>query len=172
MGQRSQIYIRYNNNGKTKLIGRYFQWNFAERMVSRARYSIGWILAHRKYLKHELNHLIKILEVNFDMHDIVDSMDIGANFTDVENNDGKLFIDIPEKGKIKYCFSDCNASKVFNGDEYMEFDTENCYEQYMWKNIKDKDKRTCRNIKWISKHAQLMTDDELKEFITTKYEEN
>lgn len=53
MGQRSQIYIRYNVNyvygsatdhPKTQnfkgLIARYFQWNYGERMISRARYII------------------------------------------------------------------------------------------------------------------------------------
>lgn len=170
MGQRSQIYVRYTIKGESNLIGRYFQWNFAERMVSRARHSVEWILNHRRYLEYEINHLPKILEVNFDMHDIVDSMDIGANFTDVDNNDGKLFVDVPEKGKVKYCFSNYDASTVMDGDEYMTFDTENCYEQYKWKNIKDKDKRTMRNINWLSKHAQLMTEEELKEFISCRYQ--
>lgn len=40
MGQRSQIYIRFNDNrmesGKG-LIALYYQWNYGERMVSRAR---------------------------------------------------------------------------------------------------------------------------------------
>ena len=53
MGERSQIYIRYNVNymigsltenpeahNYKGLIARYFQWNYGERMVIRARYVI------------------------------------------------------------------------------------------------------------------------------------
>lgn len=41
MGQRSQIYVRYNKkdmNGVNckKLIANYYQWNYGERMISRA----------------------------------------------------------------------------------------------------------------------------------------
>ena len=56
MGQRSQIYIRYNVNyvsgAATKnptthnykgLIARYFGWNYGERMISRARHTLEWI---------------------------------------------------------------------------------------------------------------------------------
>ena len=44
MGQRSQIFVRYNKEeGKKHIIARYYQWNFAERMISRARYGMGWI---------------------------------------------------------------------------------------------------------------------------------
>ena len=34
MGQRSQIYIRYN--GKL-IVANYYQWNYGERMISRCR---------------------------------------------------------------------------------------------------------------------------------------
>lgn len=34
MGQRSQIYVRYNEK---LLFARYFQWNYGTRMISRAR---------------------------------------------------------------------------------------------------------------------------------------
>ena len=44
MGQRSQIYIRIKDeDGNTTLFAKYFQWNFGERMISRARYGIEYI---------------------------------------------------------------------------------------------------------------------------------
>ena len=62
MGQRSQIYIRYNVNyisgSSTEnptthnfkgLIARYYGWNYGERMVSRARYIIERI--HDEFMR-------------------------------------------------------------------------------------------------------------------------
>ena len=40
MGQRSQIYVRYN---KKLVIANYYQWNYGEQMISRARYGIEYI---------------------------------------------------------------------------------------------------------------------------------
>lgn len=90
MGQRSQIYIRYNVNyvygsatdhPKTQnfkgLIARYFQWNYGERMISRARYIIEEIkdeFMEYKYCfndNEKLEKLKRFCETNFDMKDIV-----------------------------------------------------------------------------------------------------
>lgn len=46
MGQRSQIYLRYN--GKL-VFASYFQWNYGERMISRAR----WGIEHVKWYSDE-----------------------------------------------------------------------------------------------------------------------
>jgi len=40
MGQRSQVYVRYN---KKLVVTNYYQWNYGERMISRARYGIEYI---------------------------------------------------------------------------------------------------------------------------------
>jgi len=40
MGQRSQIYVRYN---KKLVVTNYYQWNYGERMIRRARYGIEYI---------------------------------------------------------------------------------------------------------------------------------
>ena len=40
MGQRSQIYLRHNGD---LVFANYYQWNYGERMVSRARWGIGYI---------------------------------------------------------------------------------------------------------------------------------
>lgn len=37
MGQRSQIYIHFNVGDNEGMVARYFQWNYGERMISRAR---------------------------------------------------------------------------------------------------------------------------------------
>ena len=86
MGQRSQIYIRYNVNyvygsatdhPKTQnfkgLIARYFQWNYGERMISRARYIIEEIkdeFMEYKYCfndNEKLEKLKRFCETNFDI---------------------------------------------------------------------------------------------------------
>lgn len=44
MGQRSQIYVRYNKSNTQKgLIANYYSWNYSERMISRARWGIEFI---------------------------------------------------------------------------------------------------------------------------------
>lgn len=57
MGQRSQIYIRYNIEYQGKqykgLIARYYPWNYGERMISRARSIIEYI--KDKYLEYPYN---------------------------------------------------------------------------------------------------------------------
>lgn len=157
MGQRSQIYIRYNVNfvsgAETKnptpynykgLIARYFGWNYGERMISRARYIIEHI--QNEFMKwrwcfgdaEKLKKLERICDVNFDMKDIVFSSDIikeVAEYCDgdteylfnQDNNDGQLFIDVTDNG-IKYCFM-----RFFNEGEPMDA------EQYMKWNCEDED---------------------------------
>ena len=49
MGQRSQIYIRYKTETGYHLIANYYQWNYGERMISRARYGIEYLDSMRKY---------------------------------------------------------------------------------------------------------------------------
>ena len=49
MGQRSQIFVRYEENGQKKMIARYYQWNYGGRMISRARYGIEWLKDMYKY---------------------------------------------------------------------------------------------------------------------------
>lgn len=150
MGQRSQIYIRFNVNHKNKhsthnfkgLIARDFGWNYGERMVSRARYIIEHI--HFGYMKYKWNFndaeklekLKRICEVNFDMKDIVFSSDIikdVAEYMDGDleylfnqaNNDGQLFIDVTDDG-IKYCFMKFyNEGDPMDAEQYMKWNCEN-----------------------------------------------
>lgn len=155
MGQRSQIYIRYNVNyvvgEKTKnpricnyksMIARYFGWNFGERMISRARYVLEEIQGEFMKCKfcwgseEKLEKLKRFCETNFDMKDIIFSSDIIKEVTeewdgnleylfDQDNNDGQLFIDVTDDG-IKYCFMKFyNEGEPMDGEQYMKWNCEN-----------------------------------------------
>ena len=180
MGQRSQIYVRITDENDNKiLIAKYFQWNFAERMISRARYGIEYIKEELKYIAQDTvqERLNKFLDVNFDMNSIVISTDILQEvreqfwdnkkfindyiFTMQDNNDGKLFIDCNQKtGEIKFCFTDYNL-KILTPNEYMKWDGVKGWE---------KEFPSCKdNINYINENAKLMTDEELEEFIHYDY---
>ena len=189
MGQRSQIYVRYNKDDKVYLIARYYQWNYGERMISRGKHSIEWIksiLNYDWYLTTETEKLKRILDVNFDMQDIVMGSDIVKEwdewdykdettfnnfvFLEQDNNDGKLFIDI-KNGIVKYAFldSDCHTEHIMNAEQYMNWDCEGwIVNEY----IDDEQKLICfNNIKEIAKFAQLMTQEELEDFINCDYQQ-
>lgn len=133
MGQRSQIYVRWNtNDGKKFLVPRYYQWNFGTRMISRARGILEWLKGSGRYLYSTLHNdnvekLRRIMDVNFDYKDVVLGRDIidewlefrDADFSDwvftgQDNNDGQLFIDMIvkwpdnrwiEESKIKFKYA-------------------------------------------------------------------
>lgn len=187
MGQRSQIYVRYN---KKLVIANYYQWNYSERMISRARYGIEYIkdnlLEYRSYVfrnPYEMKRLSRIFDANFDMKDIQISQNIieewkeqffEDDFNDIvfmsqDNNDGKLFVDILEDGTIKYAFLDntCDMGNIMNAAKYMEWDSED------WRNssyIDNEQKKLCEdNLKSIEEMAILMTKEEVKDFISYDY---
>lgn len=185
MGQRSQIYIRIWNkdNENPKLYAKYYGWNFGERMISRAKHGIEYIKANLDYIsldstKEKIN---RIFDVNFDMHDILETSDIiqewlqefseyfYANeyiFNCIDNNDGKLFIDVTKNGEIKYCFTDYDM-RMLTPVKYMDWDFTN------WRNSEQLSKgelKTCEdNIAYIKKNAKFMTKAELQEFINFDY---
>lgn len=83
-------------------------------------------------------------------------------------NDGKLLLDVPEVGKIKYAFLN-NNNELLSPEDYMEWD-----EGISWKEPKSYRSKgtinTCiRNIKRICKIAEAMTYEEVKEFLEYKY---
>lgn len=191
MGQRSQIYARITDkNGKKYLIAKYYQWNYGERIISRARYSIEYIKNSMNYISLDsvMEQFSNIINVNFDMKDYLLGIDIIKEwliygkkwenefkeyvFENQDNNDGKLFIDINEKDKtIKYCLTDYNL-KIFNSPkQYMDWDCEswnNSTSEYYDKEIED----ICiKNFKVIEENAELMTNEELEEFINDDYTE-
>ena len=191
MGQRSQIYLRYN--GKL-VFAHYYGWNYAERMISRARYGIEWV----KYyvgMKYDwvfsdpdyVTRMRRMFDVNFDMHDVAISQDIVQEHADLfaeddfndyvfnmqANNDGQLYVDIKD-GKTYYCFRDwafhpdgTTSDTIMSASEYMDWDAED------WENgeyITDEGKAACRdNIKAIEEMAKLMTLEQLDDFIHGDY---
>ena len=189
MGQRSQIYVRYHKDGVNYLIARYYQWNYGERMISRCKHGIEWIkemLNYDWYLTTETEKLKRILDVNFDMQDIVMGTDIIKEYKESEywreecsfnefvfkcqdNNDGKLFIDV-KNGIVKYAFLDydCNTEHIMSAEQYLNWD----YEGWITNPyIDDEQKLICfNNIKEIAEMAQLMTQEEVEDFINCNYE--
>lgn len=189
MGQRSQIYVRYTNDkGEHFLTARYFGWNYGERMISRARHTLEWIKDNVNCadynFAYDTKKLIRIMEVNFDMHDAMITSDIVEEyfdygnvhytfeeyvFTHHDNNDGKLFIDIHPNGTIKYAFIDssCNLDKPMGGLGYMRW---NHREWRKSEHISDEQKEKCNlNCKYLRNNFQLMTTKELKDFISCDY---
>lgn len=192
MGQRSQIYVRIENErGEKFLIAKYFQWNYGQYMLSRARYGIEYCINNMEYLSLDnttLEELSRFLEVNIDIKSLV----LGANiikeyndwgerlrnkkefkeyvFEQQDNNDGKLFIDVNQKNKtIKYCLTDYDLKIFKSGKEYLDWDCED------WCNFESKyydeeiEKRCRKNITEINKMAEVMTEEELKDFINDDY---
>lgn len=187
MGQRSQIYVRYN---KKLVVANYYQWNYGERMISRARYGIEYIkenyLKYKEWIFNDASYVRKIsriFDVNFDMKDVAISQDIieewkedfqEDNFNEFvfrmqDNNDGKLFVDISEDGIIKYVFLDCecNTDHIMNATQYMDWDSTDWKQS---KYIEDEQKKLCEeNLIKIEEMAVLMTKEEVENFISCDY---
>ena len=183
MGQRSQIYVKVDDE---LIIANYYQWNFAERMVSRARYGIEHIMYYVKndYMwafkdTSDILRLSRIFDCNFDYKDVAISIDImseygeygeGYSFSEYvfdgqDNNDGKLFIHIDTENKtVKYAFTDYDGGTPMTVDEYMRWEDESMIEPYTTRFKKSELATYNRNKKYIEKNAQLMTVKELKKF--------
>lgn len=188
MGQRSQIYVRHGNK---LVVANYYQWNYGERMISRARYGIEYIkdnlIQYKNYIfnnSYEMKRLGRIFDVNFDMKDVQISQDIiqewKEQFSDEEfnkvvfkeqdNNNGRLLVDILRDGTIKYAFldSECDIENVMSANQYMDWNYKN------WKKskfIESEQKLLCiNNIKAITEMAELMTKEEVEDFIQYEYE--
>lgn len=188
MGQRSQIYVIYKDNQNRDCISAtYFQWNYGERMVSRARYLMGWIkdqnlfyssdnnLFSLSYIAYKIRY---IASVNFDYKDVVIGQDLieewkaykqgvpNANLNDyifnADNNDGCLFIDARIPKYLKYAFTTYDYKDGVMGPEaYLKWDGTP-------QKIRDT-KFTKRNINWITHNAKLMKKKELEAILKTTY---
>lgn len=198
MGQRSQIYLRYNGQ---LIFANYYQWNYGERMISRARWGIEWVkeLVDEKYDfvfrdKRSIEQMRRVFDVNFDMKDVALSCDIVKEwseqfsdepFNDVvfngqDNNDGQLFIDIPDirDGKIYYCFRYMHGDKLMDAAQYMDWDCSYWDSKsehnpaYDNEYLTEEEIKTCyANIKAIGEMATLMTREQLDDFLNGDYEE-
>jgi hypothetical protein len=146
MAEKSNIFVRIRakkrtsdkNYKYTTFFGLYYQWCYGERMISRLRSAIefagsdisGW---YGEYVvgKELLNKFKRYLAINFDMRDIIDSVDLiphtvndvmqgyanaKADIFNQEENHGFIYIDITlddpdnkfgeNNAKIKYAFVD------------------------------------------------------------------
>lgn len=187
MGQRSQIYVAWEKeNGERELIARYFQWNYGNRMISRAAGIINCLFENLKYSfefqSDSFKQKIKqMAETNFDYCDITLSSDIIQEyketgnkdnfsefvFTSQDNNDGQFycFVDLKNK-KIKYGFVRYTASNcdndILSAKEYIE-----PYKPYF---TEYEAKFTKENLALINEKAELISDHELSEFVNFDYD--
>ena len=156
MGQRSQMYVIAKKDNKYYLTANYYQWNYGERMISRTRGTLEHIIDdYIRYdwqLTTETQKLRRIMDVNWDMHDIVLSSDIVKEFTDdyeeywktegntyaqdffgfcfsgQDNNNGQMYMYIDldiEEPKVKMCFTQYTFdedSNVLNANDYLTLD--------------------------------------------------
>ena len=79
MGQRSQIYVRYQKDGVNYLTARYYQWNYGERMISRCKHTLEYIkdiMQYDWYFTTQTEELKRYMDVNFDRQSIVMGQDI------------------------------------------------------------------------------------------------
>lgn len=189
MGQRSQIYVIYKDNQNRDCINAtYFQWNYGERMVSRARYLMGWLKNQASFyaidvynvfsLSYVANKIRYIASVNFDYKDVVIGQDLieewkdykqgvpNANLNDyifnADNNDGCLFIDARIPKQLRYAFTTYDYKDGVMGPEaYLKWDQTP-------QKIRDT-KFTKRNINWITHNAKLMKKEELETILKATY---
>ena len=183
-----QIYVIYKDNQNRDCISAtYFQWNYGERMISRARYLMGWIKAQNNlcsnlysdYLPFVAHKIRYIASVNFDYKDVVIGQDLieewkdykqgGVLNTDLndyiiqaDNNDGCLFIDARIPQQLRYAFTTYDYKDGVMGPEaYLKWDRTP-------QKIRDT-KFTKRNINWITHNAKLMKKKELEAILRTTY---
>ncbi|MDE6833873.1 MAG: hypothetical protein K2J39_06495 [Ruminococcus sp.] len=182
MGQRSQIYIHFNVSGNEGMIARYFQWNYGKHMVSRARSIMEFLENQYKgnpfmfQGTENITRLNRFCDIDFDMRNMDISVDIleyckSNGIFDTEsifgqpNNDGQLLIDVTDNG-IRYCFIEYYTDpNPMNAEQYMKWNTE-C-ETYPDRHEPDDYKE--RNIAFIDAVAELMTEQEVREFLDRDY---
>lgn len=187
MGQRSQIYVIYKDNQNRDCISAtYFQWNYGERMISRARYLMGWIKAQNSlynnlysdYLPFVIYKIRYVASVNFDYKDVTIGTDLIEEWKEVrkqypntnlndyifnaDNNDGCLFIDAHVPQNLRYAFTTYDYKDGVMGPEaYLK-----------WDKVPQKTRNTKftkRNINWITHNAKLMKKEELEAILKTTY---
>lgn len=188
MGERSQIFVRYEDfSGRKMLAARYFQYNSDASMISRARGILDWIKKFDPKARPEM--LIRIIDTDFDAKDCQISVDLIKEFDDdmdnmrwtlnysifkaMDNQDGKLFIDVLSDKTVKYAFTDSEGMQILTAAQYMKWD---CGENWQdeWQEqlyLRNKVDTLLSNIDAIDNgDTVLMTEDELQEFTECSYE--
>jgi|GEM_PF-1158018 len=129
MGQRSQIFVRFEKNpGEKEIVARYYKWNCGDQMISIVYHTIEWLKKHLdlnncgsgQYLLWNQKEFIRILGTKYDLGDVVIITDILNKYGDYwkDDNDGKALIDIQCDGAIKYALLIRNNT-LCNPSEYM-----------------------------------------------------
>lgn len=189
MGERSQIFVRYEDFSRHKILAaRYFQYNSDASMVSRARGILDWL--KRFDPKCRPKDLVRIIDTDFDAKDCQISTDLIKEFDDdsttytfwtlnysifkaMDNQDGKLFVDVLPDKTIKYAFTDSEGMQILTAAQYMKWDCDEDW-QDEWQEqpyLKNKVETVLSNIDAIDNgDAILMTEDELQEFTECSYE--
>lgn len=191
MGQRSQIFVRFEKElGEKEIVARYFNWNYGERMISRVYHTIDWIKRHLEvtgcdpgqYLSWNRKKLIRILDTNFDICDIVITSNILKEYEECDwnmslndfmfhgqdNNDGKAFIDVKRDGTIKYALL-TRENALCSPSEYMSWDIGKDWKTPNKRFPKQMRDITLNNIQELSILASPMTEEEVKEFMEYEY---
>ena len=185
MGQRSQIYVKVD--GKPE-VANYYQWNYGDRMVSRARYGIEWIKTYMEFPfvfrrgSYNFEEFRRVWDVNFDYKAIKTSEDLliednreyfERNFKrcvfGVDNDDGILLVDVDTKMKqIRYCFLDSSENNVMDAEQYMNWNMPE-WEKPESSLLEAEAKGWCRsNIEELRDLAQVMTKSELDVFLRSE----
>lgn len=181
MGQRSQIFVRFEKNpGEKEIVARYYKWNCGDQMISIVYHTIEWLKKHLdlnncgsgQYLLWNQKEFIRILGTKYDLGDVVIITDILNKYGDYwkDDNDGKVLIDIQCDGAIKYALLIRNNT-LCNPSEYMLW---NLWIESILPN-KPIPRRMIDNIgnhiQELSESAMLMTEEEVKEFMEYKRRE-
>ena len=196
MGQRSQIYVRIHNEDapaasemKEYLIVNYYQWNFADRMVSRLRNFVERMEAETYFIMDEEHYqkFANFLDYNPDIKDMVLHTDVieealmysGGTyqeqvddvFNHQDNNDGQCYIDIDvSKDSIAYALAKQGKDEPMSIAKYLTWELgESWRKYYQERNDLKTLNFTQDNIAYIKAHARLMTAQELHEFKTHDY---
>lgn len=187
MGERSQIFVRYEDfSGHKILAARYFLYNSDASMVSRAKGILDWVKRFDSKLRPE--GLIRIIDTDFDAMDCQISVDLikeydedmdnvhSLNYTIfkvMDNQDGKLFIDVLPDRAVKYAFTDSEGMQILTAAQYIEWDCgknwQDDWQEQLY--LRDKVDTLLSNIDAIDNgDAVLMTEEELQEFTECSYE--
>lgn len=91
----------------------------------------------------------------------------------MDNQGGKLFVDVLPDKTIKYAFTDSEGMQILTAAQYMKWDCDEDW-QDEWQEqpyLKNKVETVLSNIDTIDNgDAILMTEDELQEFTECSYE--
>lgn len=175
MAMCSQIYVMVDGE---LVIANFYDWNYGQFMVSRARYGIEYLAKNidnpwmyrrdRLDLGYETSR--RYWDVDFDTKCIDQSMDMltkDRNMFDWDTDDGRLFVMVNSKEKeIKYCFTD-NCNKLMNVDQYLNWDLDvQHWRTWDIRGWNDHTRNVCSgNTNRIKKLAKLMTQEELDAFL-------